>query len=142
MRLSIRVLVLWYLRTALAFVLISVAILYFSKISEHSPLFAMLVLTLITVAAMSVLYIRYRSLRIFIKEDCLILCVGLILYKEVFVRYKSVCASRLITSPLSRSLKLCNTVIYCEGKWFVLPAMPMLTAKEIESNIEKVGVSL
>lgn len=102
----------------------------------------MLVLALVTVVAMSVLFIRYRSLKIFIKEDCLRLCVGFILYKEVFVRYKSVCASRLITSPLSRSLKLCNTVIYCEGKRFLLPAMPMLTAKEIESNIEKVGVSL
>lgn len=142
MRQSVRVLVLWYLRIALAVVLISVAILYFSKISEHSPLSAMLVLAAVTVGAVLILYVRYLSLRVFIKEDCIRLCIGFFIYKEVLIRYKSVCATRLITSPLSRSLRLCNTVIFCEGKWFILPAMPILTVKEIELHIENAGASL
>ncbi len=132
MGLSRKVLQLWNVRVFVLLVLLF-------PVSDYLPIgrfWSFLILLLTLLSAFVLFYIRYKACVFKVAKKGITLYTGVIIRKELYIKYSHVLSVSRLYTPLSKHLGLSNLVIYCEGATFLLPPLPLSIISIIEENIK------
>lgn len=131
MGLSRKALLLWSLRVFVILVLLF-------PVSDYLPvdmLWRLLLFLISFVCTFVYFLLRYKSCTLELNKDSLILHTGVLIHRNLTVKYRHIVAVNGIHTPLSQHLNLYYPVIYCEGATFILPPLSPDVWQEIEKNI-------
>ena len=116
MKLSKKVLILWFLRlTALNFLIIP----FVDWSIKLSPAL-FLIIFMANLIVLLYLYLRYQSMSINTDRN-IIISSGVFIRKETHIKPCRIYAVKRIRSPLEVALNLTTLLIYCEGSRFLIP---------------------